>query len=257
MNLARRRKKEGFSLLEVMVAMAILGFALSVILSAQGGLSASNRSAANMGNAVNLGRCKMTELEERLLKLGYPEIDDLNSDVSCCDDDSGKFRCDTRVEKIIMPNPPSSNTGDGGALDLATPTGSASGGAGGAPGPINGLINPAGGATLDLDAGLANIGQALQKQTGAGGAGGMLNMVMGFVYPSMKIMMEASIRRLTVSVKWKEGPNERDMTIIQYVTNPQRGGFIAGVADGGSPGTSSTGGPGGSASPTSAPAFGK
>src|ERR1043165_1017729 len=54
----------GFSLLEVMVAIAILGMSLTVILSAQGGLSASNRSAANMGTATELGRCKMTEIEE-------------------------------------------------------------------------------------------------------------------------------------------------------------------------------------------------
>ena len=249
----------GFSLLEVMVAMAILGFALSVILSAQGGLSASNRSAANMGNAVNLGRCKMTELEERLLKFGYPEIDDLQSDISCCDDDSGSFKCDTRVEKVLMPNPPGSSTGDGGALSLATPTGSA-----GAPGGIpSALVNPAGGSALDLDAGLQNIGAVLQQQTGGAGAGGMLNMVMGFVYPTMKIMMEASIRRLTVTVKWKEGPNARELGLVQYVTNPQRGGFIAGL-DGGAAAPSASGVPATSAAtvspgapPGAPPGFGR
>ena len=61
----RRKIKRGFSLLEVMVAVAILGGSLVVILSAQTGLAASNRSAANMGQAVELGRCKMTEVEGR------------------------------------------------------------------------------------------------------------------------------------------------------------------------------------------------
>jgi general secretion pathway protein I len=75
-----------FSLLEVMVAVAILGLLLSVILSAQGGLAASNRSAANMGMAADLGRCKMTEIEEKLLRDGYPEIDAIDTDVSCCVD---------------------------------------------------------------------------------------------------------------------------------------------------------------------------
>ena len=37
--------RRGFSLLEVMVAIAILGLVLTVILSAQGGLAASNRAA--------------------------------------------------------------------------------------------------------------------------------------------------------------------------------------------------------------------
>ena len=66
----RARAVSGFSLLEVMVAIAILGLVLTVILSAQGGLAASNRSSANMGQAVSLGRCKMSELEEKMLKLG-------------------------------------------------------------------------------------------------------------------------------------------------------------------------------------------
>ena len=66
-NVLRRRRKilGGFSLLEIMVAMAILGLALSVILSAQGGLAASNRSAANLGTAESLARCKMAEVEEK------------------------------------------------------------------------------------------------------------------------------------------------------------------------------------------------
>ena len=37
-------RPRGFSLLEVMVAIAILGLVLTVILSAQGGLASSNRS---------------------------------------------------------------------------------------------------------------------------------------------------------------------------------------------------------------------
>ena len=65
----------GFSLLEVMVAIAILGISLTVILSAQGGLAASNRSAEAMGVASNLARCKMTEVEEKLLKFGYQELE--------------------------------------------------------------------------------------------------------------------------------------------------------------------------------------
>jgi general secretion pathway protein I len=64
--------RRGFSLLEVMVAVAILGLTLSVILSAQGGLAASNRSAANMGTAANLGRCKMTEAEEKAVRAWRP-----------------------------------------------------------------------------------------------------------------------------------------------------------------------------------------
>ena len=45
---ARLRAKAGFTLLEVMVALAILGAVLVTVLSAQGGLAASNASGRNL-----------------------------------------------------------------------------------------------------------------------------------------------------------------------------------------------------------------
>jgi hypothetical protein len=60
---------------------------------------------------------------------------------------------------------------------------------------------------------------------GGAGAEGLLGMVMGLIYPSIKPMYEMSIRRVTVTVKWKEGPNERELPLTQFVTNPQRAGF--------------------------------
>jgi general secretion pathway protein I len=258
---AARARARGFSLLEVMVAIAILGLVLTVILSAQGGLAASNRSAANMGQAVSLGRCKMSEIEEKMLKMGYPEIDAVDPGMPCCEDEkSDLFRCDTRIEKIVMPNFTSGNSlGDGGSL---IGPGSSAGTAG-----IPGLVNPAGsggGLSLDVDAGLGGLGSALTSQMGAGGAGaqGMLSMVMGIVYPGIKPMFEASIRRLTVTVKWKEGMNERELPLVQYVTNPQRGGFAGsallpdgGMMDFGAPGTAptGTGAPGAPTTPGLAP----
>ena len=255
-----RRQKAAFSLLEVMVAVAILGLALSVILSAQGGLAASNRRAENMGNAANLGRCKMTEIEEKMLRLGYPELDAIDQDQPCCDDDTGKFRCDTRVERIIMPIPPQNTFGDGGtSLALGSAT-AAPGVASGAPGGI--LNNPLGGAGLNLGldggigaGGLQGLGSQLGQATGGQGAAGLINMVLGFLYPQLKLMFEAAIRKVTVTVRWTEGIIPRNFELVQYITNPARAGFLAGVptiGDGGvmMPGASTV--PGGAA--TTSPA---
>lgn len=209
-----RTSRRAFSLLEVMVAVAILGLLLSVILSAQGGLAASNRSAANMGMAADLGRCKMTEIEEKMLRDGYPEIDAIDTDVSCClDADREGYTCDTRIEKVELPQPPQNSLDDGGSL-----LSSAGGGDGGA---LSLLQNPAGTGELNLDGGI----QMVQQQLGPNAAQGMLTTVMGFIYPNLKLAMEASIRRVTVVVKWKEGPRDKTLELAQFISNPQRGGL--------------------------------
>ena len=221
--------RRGFSLLEVMVAIAILGLTLTVILSAQGGLAASNRSAANMGQAAQLARCKMTEVEEQLLKLGYQETDQNDPGVSCCVDATpDMFKCDVKIEKIELPNQPGGSDGGMSGIGAA-------------------MTNPAGGAglNLNLDGGIQGLGAQLGAQLGtpsaatamggAGGADGMLSMVMGMLYPSIKPMYEQSIRKVSVTVRWKEGPNDRDLPVTQFVTNPARGGFAGSalMADGG------------------------
>jgi general secretion pathway protein I len=244
-------RPRAFSLLEVMVAVAILGLTLTVIISAQGGLAASNKMAGNMGMATTLARCKMTEVEEKLLKLGFPAIEDLQSGVPCCNDhDNATFTCDSRVEKVTLPNPPDNSLGDGGAglsslsalASAAAPGAAASGGLGGlsAIAPALGG-NALGGAGLDFDGGLQGLGAGMLQQFGAGGGTtggqgmqGLLQMVMGMVYPSLKLMFEASIRRLTVTVNWREGPNPKEFTLVQYVTNPQLAGFTAGAVPSGS-----------------------
>lgn len=243
--------KRGFSLLEVMVAVGILGLVLSVILGAQGGLAASHRSATNLGLASTQARCKMTEVEERLLKLGYPELDQTDTEVPCCEDEStARFTCDVKVQKVELPNLPTSSGGDAGSLGIG-PEIAATAGPGGLP-----LNNPAGGATLDLDAGLSGLGSQIQSQVGGAGAQGLVSMALGFVYPVTKPMMEASIRRVTVTVRWKEGPVARELGLVQFVTNPQRGGFLGGVGvDGGAlaPGASVPGGAASGAAAGAAP----
>lgn len=238
----KRRRSRGFSLLEVMVSVAILGLALTVILSAQGGLSAGNRTAENQSLAAGLVRCRMTELEERLVKLGYPLMDEFVEDEPCCMERTDpRFTCGHKIEKIELPQPNAGGAGEGG-LNLA----SAASGAAGANNPI--------GAGLNLDAGLQGMGNNLMTQMGAaGGAGGILDMVMSLVYPSIKPMMEMSIRRMTVTVRWREGINAREIPIVQFVSNPAAAGFAqgdmfgdAGVPsfDGGAPAGAGTRSPG-------------
>jgi general secretion pathway protein I len=234
--------RRAFSLLEVMFAVALFGAVVTFILSAQGGLVASNKRAANMSQAVQIARCRMSELEEKQLKLGFPEIEEKDTSTVCCDDQEVEgFSCDWQVERVKLPES-TMLAGDaglssllGGGLGLDAGIGALTGGLPTSlPSPMgNVLLNPAGGAGLDFDAGLQGMGQSLQQSFGGAGAQGLLSMVFSIVYPSLKPLLESAIRRITVVVRWKEGSLDRDFTLTQYVTNPSRAGLLASLADAG------------------------
>jgi general secretion pathway protein I len=242
-----RKRRRGFSLLEVLMAVALFGAVVTIILSAQAGLVASDRTATNMSQAIEIARCRMSEIEEKQLRLGFPEIEEKDQSTVCCNDrEVAGFSCEWQVERVLLPQP-MGLAGDGGLSSLISSglggldagignLGTAAQGLGTAvPGPMGTtLINPMGGASLDFDAGLQNIGQSLnQSFGGAGGMSGLLSLVFSLVYPSLKPMLEAGIRRVTVTVHWQEGSQTRDMMLQQYITNPSRSGLIAGLAEAG------------------------
>jgi general secretion pathway protein I len=254
--------RRGFTLLEVMVAVAILGLSLTVILSAQAGLYSSSTYAQNTSVAVGLARCRMSEIEERLLKIGF-SINDENDEGVCCGDDSRTdMTCTWRCDRVKLPEPPgataspssSSSSGSGVAagmdslLALSKSGGAALSGAGPL-GMLSQLAQNPQMAAQAPDAGLSTLAQGL-SQGPAGGANGMVQLAMVFVYPQLRPMLEASIRKITVSVKWKEGIRDRDLTIVQYITHPMRAGLLASpTGTAGAPGAT-TAAPSGVTSPS-------
>ena len=70
------RSRRAFTLLEVLVAVSILGLGLTAILSAQAGAFSSSAHSRNISVAVGLLRCKMSEVEEHLLKDGIYDTAD-------------------------------------------------------------------------------------------------------------------------------------------------------------------------------------
>lgn len=215
---ARHRRggdEAGFTLLEVMVAVAILGLSLTVILSSQVGLFSSGTYAQHVGIASGLARCKMSELEEQFAKLGYPEVDTNDEGPCCAGDLRGDMKCSWKIERIELPTPPLTDPMADGGLPFG---GGADGGSFTDPSVLSlisdGGVPPVGGGTAGL-AGLAG-----------GGMQGMMAMAMAMVYPALKPMLEASIRKVTLKVEWREGMAKRDLELLQWVTNPSKGGFL-------------------------------
>jgi len=202
-----------------MVAVAILGLGLTTILTAQTGLFSSAKRAAQLSQAVGLARCKMSEIEVQLLKEGYSITAD-NEEGECCEDeDSKELRCKWTIAPVMLP-------------ELAM-GGGADAGAGEGSGSMDVLSS-----TLDKtaeDLGGGNTVDAMKNLVGGGssaagpsmGAGALASMALGMVYPQLKGMLEASIRKVTVQVLWKDGATERDLTVTQYLTNPQAGGLLS------------------------------
>src|SRR6188768_3668574 len=229
----RSVQQRGFTLLEVLVAIAILGLGLTVILGSQVGLFTNATRGQHLTFATNLARCKMGEVEVDLLKLGY-QLTDVTDDGPCCGDDDANdgYRCSWKIERVSLPELPLSGAdgglapaGDGG-LDLG-PIGTLAG-----IGQPGGKTASGNGTTTDLAKTLAN----------APSPAGLAPMMMSMVYPTLKPMLEASIRKVSVTVSYKEGSFERELLVTQYVTNPQQGQLDPTVA--GTGGASGLGTPG-------------
>ncbi len=288
---ARRSSQRGFTLLEVLVAAAILGLGLTVILSSQVGLFSNSQRAENMSLATHMARCRMSETEVEVLKLGFQLTDQTEDKRACCMDESEtRFQCSRKIERVELPQPAGMGAEGGVSLDGGLPNlpGLDGGGSsftsglnlsmdGGFPaGPMNPLQALTSGAGMGAlgalgaiqQTGGAAIGGSSTSALGgfmggamAGGSAGIASMFMGMVYPDMKRMFEASIRKVTITVHWKEGAKKRTLEVTQYLTNPlQAGGLdpmanlamqmMGGMMGGGTGGAGSAGATGTGTTPT-------
>jgi general secretion pathway protein I len=287
------QRTRGFTLLEVLVAIAILGLGMTAILSAQTGLFASSSYAEKISLASGKVRCRLSELELKLNKEGYP-LTDQKDEGNCCNDEvTPGYKCKWKIEKIELPLPPTANelsnqmsssglsstlstlgsmsgfgpsgssaVGGSGLGDLskmlATPGGIPGGALSGLPGLGGGM--PGSPAPTDSGnfaaapfsqsnfgsssfgstvPGTVPLGSAMPDQTAlatgsplGGGTSSLAPMAMSMVYPTLKPMLEASIRKLTVTVEWQGGGKGKSLDVVEYVTNPMQGGLDPNAANG-------------------------
>ena len=93
----------GFTLLEVMIAVAILGLSLTAIFSSEVGAANVAARARRQSVAATLARCKMGEIEETVAIEGLPLLEKKDTD-NCCDHAPVEgYECDWIIERIILP----------------------------------------------------------------------------------------------------------------------------------------------------------
>ena len=221
----------GFTLLEVMVAVALLSLGIVLLLQVQARSIQLAQQARNLSVATGLARAKLYDCQADLLKKGF-SIGDYDESGKFDDDgyegfESFFWECHGYKPKLPVPDTTEITTG---LMDSAE--------ARGAEARANGQLG-----------GLAGAGEA------AGLGAGMIAPVLGQVSE----VLGESIRELVVIVRWKEGESWQDLQVTTHVVDKtginQIAGALAsqasqipglpGSSSGGSSSGGSSSGPGG------------
>ncbi|MBK8479979.1 MAG: prepilin-type N-terminal cleavage/methylation domain-containing protein [Proteobacteria bacterium] len=189
---ATSAESSGFTLVEVMVALAILALALTVVAEAQQAGMRRTLRAQFVTTATMLAREKMIDVEERLYEKGFSQFEE-EQEGDFEGEGLERFRYRVTIDKVELPS----------GLDAQALAG-ALGGREGSEGSAGG----AGGAT-------AIGGQLL---------GGQLEL--------FRTVLEQSIRRVSLQVLWREGRSEQQVQVDAYFTDPSLvgGGAMGGLA---------------------------
>ncbi|MBN2343874.1 MAG: prepilin-type N-terminal cleavage/methylation domain-containing protein [Deltaproteobacteria bacterium] len=189
----------GFTVIEIMVAVLLLSSALVAIFAAQFAAVATTNYARNITQATQLGRCKMNELELLFIEEGFQE-GDVAEGGECCEFLEGEmiteFHCEWVVETVTFPDMMDAEIDEGDENGAGSIMDQVTGGA----------------------AGLSSMDNSQMDQMADVGMD-MLTSLM----PMVTDLLEQAIRRVTVKVTWKEGIEEKDFQLVQYVTHPSQG----------------------------------
>lgn len=188
----------GFTLLEVMIAVAILGLSLTAIFSSEVGAANVAARARRQNVAATLARCKMGEIEQVIAIEGLPAIEKKDTDDCCEHAPVEGFECNWIVERIILPE---FGAQDGEEEDE----------------------DPLGRSNRQLAETQDEIGRqgGTPQEVIAGQAGNLAILALQLGFPILKPFLEEQVRRATVSIRWKEGPNERGFDVTQYLVSEQ------------------------------------
>lgn len=206
----RSHKRAAFTLVEVMVAVAILALSLSAIFSTEAGAARMAHRSRKMGVAALLARCKMGEIEEQVAIEGLPALFDSGSDTCCADAEADGFTCDWEIHPVVLP-------------DAMFATDDTLGAAVGDPGAGPTPTDPSATGAADPADPFGGLSQTQPQDLLSGGADldGIASIALQHVYPILKPSFESQIRRATVTVHWKEGSTDHEFDVTQYLVSEQ------------------------------------
>lgn len=209
---AATRSRRGFTLLEVMIGLALLGFGLVVLIkSTTSNIRAAKRSQM-MGVATDLSRGKMYDIEEKLLKEGFTETDQSEDGRTFDDEGWPEIKYSYKVEQVELPSfdqLQSLGKGEGSGAGSARGSGSGVGEDGE---PLGSFQDSAlGGVISMIGGGFAGGSQDIDAKGGA-----------AFIQGAYQIISEglkASIRKVTLTVKFDVLGEESELVTVAFFTD--------------------------------------
>ena len=208
--------KRGFTLMEVMVALAVLGLGLVVLIKSTANNINAAEQAHMMGVATDLARGKMYDIEEKLLKDGFTDTDQSQPDLKPFDEEGWpNIFYSYKVEQVEMPDfdqlqamaQGKAMAGSGSGFGSGSAIGSGLGAEVGSD-ELGGFQNSALGGMLNM------FGGGKSGVTGA--QGGALIQAQ---YSMFQQILKVSVRKVTLTVSWKVMGTDNSMRVVAFFTD--------------------------------------
>jgi prepilin-type N-terminal cleavage/methylation domain-containing protein len=184
----------GFTLVEVMLALAILGLALTMLMRSAAGSLFATSQAQMLGVVTDLARGKMYDVEERVAKDGFGDGEQTERGTFEAEG-FAQIEWEATIEEVELPN-----------FEAMQEVGKeASRDGGKALGAKTGI------ATKSGSAGSGASEEAAQTATS-----GFIEQYFDLISQILKV----AIRKVTLVVKWKVLGRDRDMKVVAYLTDP-------------------------------------
>jgi len=227
----------GFTLLEVMIALALLGLGLVVLIKSAAGDIFNAQQAHMIGVATDLARAKMYQIEEKLLKDGFSDTEQAEEDRPFEDEGWPAVLYSYKVEEVELPTWDKLQAmaagrckGSGSEKSGSESSKSSSESKSSAASATSGSASPSGESVEEGCFENSALGGML-TQFGGGGLGGGgsgkgadvdaaagASFIQG-QYQMFQQILKVTIRKVTLTVKWKVLGSDRDMKVVAFFTD--------------------------------------